>query len=340
MPTVAVVAFDEISPFHLSVPTLVFGRAGVGRTGVWPYRVRVCAERAGELRTEAGFDVTVPYGLEALEDLAGGAGEPADLLIVPSWNRDTVPSEPLLDAIRAAHRRGTRIVGLCLGGWVVAASGLADGRELTTHWSDADRLARAYPAVRVRADLLWSDLGDVITSAGVAAALDCCLHLVRTDLGSRAAAELARRLVLAPHRSGSQAQFVPVAVPPAEQDDPVEQAMAWASARLAEPLDLDGWARAAALSRRTFTRRFRDRTGTSPQRWLLHQRLDRARLLLETTDDPVERIATEAGFATAVSLRHHFRAQLGTSPAAHRAQFRPHRVLSLSKDRATATNAP
>ncbi|GAB3762412.1 helix-turn-helix domain-containing protein [Microlunatus parietis] len=322
MPTAAILAFDGISPFHLSVPALVFGRAGIDRPDCWPYRLRICAERPGGLETEAGFAITVPYGLEALDDLSAGApGEPADLLIVPSWRRDAVPSERLLDAIRAAHRRGARIVGLCLGGWVVAASGLANGRELTTHWSDAERLARAHPAVRVRADLLWSDLGDVITSAGVAAALDCCLHLVRTDLGSRAAAELARRLVLAPHRSGSQAQFFPVAVPPAEQEDPIERAMVWATARLPEPIDLDAWARAATLSRRTFTRRFRDRTGTSPQQWLLHQRLDRARLLLETTDDPVERVAVEAGFATAVSLRHHFRAQLGTSPAAHRAQF-------------------
>lgn len=328
MPTVAVLAFDAISPFHLSVPALVFGRAGIDRKDGWPYRLRVCAEHPGPLRTEAGFDLAVPYGLEALDDLAGGApGEPADLLIVPSWNRDAVPSERLLGAIRAAHGRGARIVGLCLGGWVVAASGLADGRELTTHWSDAERLARAHPAVRVRADLLWSDLGDVITSAGVAAALDCCLHLVRTDLGSRVAAELARRLVLAPHRSGSQAQFVPVAVPAAEQDDPIERAMVWASSRLAEPTDLDAWARAAALSRRTFTRRFRDRTGTSPQQWLLHQRLDRARLLLETTDDPVERVAADAGFATAVSLRHHFRRLLGTSPAAHRSQFRARSLI-------------
>ncbi|MFC7620813.1 GlxA family transcriptional regulator [Microlunatus sp. GCM10028923] len=327
MPTVAVLAFDGISPFHLSVPALVFGRAGIDRPADWPYRLRICAEQPGELATEAGFDITVRYGLEVLDELTGDGSGPADLLIVPSWIRDAVPSAPLLAAIRSAHRRGTRIVGLCLGSWVIAASGLADGRELTTHWSDAERLARAHPAVRVRADLLWSDLGDVITSAGVAAALDCCLHLVRTDLGSRTAAELARRLVLAPHRSGSQAQFVPVAVPAADQDDPIERAMVWASARLAEPIDLDAWARAAALSRRTFTRRFRDRTGTSPQQWLLHQRLDRARLLLETTDDPVERVAGDAGFATAVSLRHHFRQQLGTSPAAHRAQFRTRSLI-------------
>jgi transcriptional regulator GlxA family with amidase domain len=216
---------------------------------------------------------------------------------------------------------------------VVAATGLADGREITTHWSDADRLARAFPSVRVRADLLWSDLGDVVTSAGVAAALDCCLHLIRTDLGSRIAGDLARTLVLAPHRSGSQAQFIPVAVPESADSDPIEVAMTWAGARLADPIDLDSWARTALMSRRTFTRRFRDRTGTSPQQWLLQQRADRARLLLETTDETVDRIAAEAGFGTAINLRHHFHRILGTSPAAHRAQFRrPAATLRAGSD--------
>ncbi|WP_328389033.1 GlxA family transcriptional regulator [Nocardia sp. NBC_00416] len=314
MISVAVIAFDGISPFHLSVPTLVFGRAGVGKAVDWPYDVRICAQTPGMLSTAAGFDISVPNGLEAVSG--------ADIVIAPSWLRDAVPPEPLLDALRAAHAGGARIVGLCLGSWLVAASGLADGREITTHWSAAERLARTHPDVRVRADMLWSDLGDVITSAGVAAALDCCLHMVRTDLGSRVAAELARGLVLAPHRSGSQSQFIPVAVPEAADDDPIERAMVWARTRLAEPIGLDTWSRSALMSRRTFTRRFRERTGDSPQQWLLHQRADRARLLLETTDDTMESVAADAGFGTAVNLRHHFHRLLGTSPAAHRALFR------------------
>ncbi|WP_054813334.1 GlxA family transcriptional regulator [Nocardia arizonensis] len=312
MHTVAVLAFDGVSPFHLSVPALVFGR--VGSHGDAPYRVRVCAESPGTLSTPAGFDIHVEHGLEAFED--------AETVVVPSWSSGLGISADLRAALVAAHARGARVVGLCLGAWAIAASGLVDGREITTHWSAAADLARAYPAVRVRADSLWSDLGDVVTSAGVAAALDCCLHLVRADLGSREATELARTLVTAPHRSGSQAQYIPVAVPDDADDDPVERAMVWARTHLGDPLDLDSWSRVALMSRRSFTRRFRERTGDSPQRWLLHQRVDRARLLLESTDDTVERIAADTGFRTAVSLRHHFQRLLGTSPAAHRALFR------------------
>lgn len=312
MRTVAVLAFDGISPFHLSVPTLVFGRIGAG--GNAAYRVEVCAERPGTLGTPAGFEITVHHGLDAFTR--------ADLVVIPSWERDLPLSAQLRTALHAAHARGARIVGLCLGSWAVAASGLADGREVTTHWAAAPEMARSYPRIRVRADKLWSDLGDIVTSAGVAAALDCCLHLVRGDLGSRAATELARALVTAPHRSGSQAQYIPVAVPDAADDDPIERAMVWARTHLGDPIDLDGWAAVALMSRRTFTRHFRERTGSSPQQWLLHQRADRARLLLESTDDTVDRIATETGFGTAVSLRHHFHRILGTSPAAHRAVFR------------------
>ncbi|QIS10779.1 GlxA family transcriptional regulator [Nocardia arthritidis] len=321
MRTVAVLAFDGNSPFHLSVPALVFGRIGV--EGKAPYRIEICAERPGSLSTPAGFEIVVHHGLESFAT--------ADLVVIPSWPRGQDISDELRAALHGAHARGARIVGLCLGAWVIAASGLADGREITTHWASATELARAYPAVRVRADTLWTDLGDVVTSAGVAAALDCCLHLVRADLGSRAATELARSLVTAPHRSGSQAQYIPVAVPDAADDDPIERAMVWARTHLGDPIDLDGWAAVALMSRRTFTRRFRERTGDSPQQWLLHQRADRARLLLESTDDTVDRIAAETGFGTAVSLRHHFHRILGTSPAAHRALFH----LAEPNDRGT-----
>ncbi|MBF6219294.1 helix-turn-helix domain-containing protein [Nocardia abscessus] len=311
MRTVAVFAYDGISPFHLSVPSLVFGRIGVDGSG--PYRVDVCAEQPGSLTTPAGFDIDVRHGLDTLTR--------ADTVVIPSWRAGMPLSGDLRAALHTAHAGGARIVGLCLGSWAVAASGLADGREVTTHWAAAAELARAFPAVRVRADTLWSDLGDVVTSAGVAAALDCCLHLVRGDLGSKAATELARALVTAPHRSGSQAQYIPVAVPDSAQDDPIERAMVWARTHLGDPIDLDGWARVALMSRRTFTRRFRDRTGSSPQQWLLLQRTDRARLLLESTADSVEHIAADTGFGTAVSLRHHFHRILGTSPAAHRTTF-------------------
>ncbi|TCC45931.1 helix-turn-helix domain-containing protein [Kribbella capetownensis] len=310
MRTVAVLAYDGMSPFHLSVPCLVLGDRH-GAKG--QYDVLVCAEEPGPLRTNAGFGVTVDRGLEVMDR--------ADVVILPSWDPDREPSAVLLDSIRRAHARGATVVGLCIGAFLVAASGIADGREIVTHWGWADRLQERYPGIRVRADVLWSDLGDLLTSAGTAASLDCCLHLVRSHHGVELAEQLARSIVVAPHRSGSQAQYIPVPVPPDPSDDVIEKAMLWARARLDQPVSLDEWAGAVALSRRTFTRQFRARTGSSGQAWLLRQRLDRARLLLETTDHPVERIATESGFGSSAALRHHFHTILGTTPQRHRQDF-------------------
>jgi transcriptional regulator GlxA family with amidase domain len=308
---VAVLAFDGMSPFHLSVPCLVLGE----RLGALPrYDVLVCAERPGTLATNAGFGIQVGRGLAAMRR--------ADTVILPSWDPAVEPSAELLGAIRAAHRRGATVVGLCLGTFLVAAAGIADGREVVTHWRWAAELAERYPAVDVRADVLWSDLGDLVTSAGTAAALDCCLHLVRRHHGVEVAERVARAIVVAPHRSGSQAQFIPVPIPDDPGTDPVERAMVWARGRLDQPLSLDEWAEQAAMSRRTFTRQFRARTGVSGQQWLLHQRLDRARLLLETTDRGIERIAADSGFGSSAALRHHFRSVLGTTPQQHRAAFR------------------
>jgi len=210
---------------------------------------------------------------------------------------------------------------LCIGAFLVAESGIAAGREVVTHWRWADELRVQHPELAVRADVLWSDLGDVITSAGTAASLDCCLHLVRVHHGVEEAEKVARDIVVAPHRSGSQAQYIPVPVPPDPSDDVIEKAMVWARARLDQPVSLDEWAGAVALSRRTFTRQFRARTGSSGQAWLLRQRLDRARLLLETTDLPVERVAASSGFGSSDALRHHFHALLGTTPQRHRQEF-------------------
>ena len=310
---VSVLAFPEISPFHLSVPTLVFGGAGLDSVDGL-YDVQVCAEEPGVMPTGAGYDIHVAAGLESMHR--------ADLVVIPSWRDGADPSDALLDAVRAAHARGARIVGLCLGTFVVSASGVADGREVSTHWSAAERLSAREPGVSVRDDVLWTDLGDVITSAGAAAALDCCLHIVRSDHGSVAAAALARALVLAPHRTGSQAQYIPAPVVAASAADPIGRAMLWARERLGSSFDIDEWSAAAHMSRRTFTRRFRDRTATSPQQWLLDQRVELARTLLESGDDTIERIAGLAGFGSAVSMRMHFRQRLGVSPAAHRTAFR------------------
>ncbi|QDZ13775.1 GlxA family transcriptional regulator [Humibacter ginsenosidimutans] len=311
--TVAVLAFENMSPFHLSVPPLVFGAAGLASAAPL-YDVVVCAESPGTLGTAAGFDIAVAVGLEAFAS--------ADIVVIPSWQRDLEPTDRLLDALRSSHGRGALIVGLCLGAYVLAASGLVDERELVTHWSAAKDLADRYPAVQVRSDVLWIDHGDVVTSAGVAAALDCCLHIARREHGSGAVDELARTLVLAPHRSGSQAQFIPHPVADATDHDPIELAMVWARSRLADTFGLDEWAASVPIARRTFTRRFRARTGASPQQWLLDQRIDLARLLLETEAISVERVAERAGFGSSASLRQHFRARIGVSPTEHRAAFR------------------
>jgi transcriptional regulator GlxA family with amidase domain len=309
---IAVLAFDRISPFHLAVPTVVFGSELPGTVPL-DYEVVVCAIAPGALRTKAGYDIAVRHGLSAFTT--------ADTVVIPSWNRDVpVPAE-LSDAVRAAHARGARIVGLCVGAFVIAAAGIADGRTVTTHWHAAEQLAAEHPQIQVRSDVLWTDLRDVITSAGTVAALDCCLHMVRADHGAAAAAVLARRLVMAPHRGGSQAQHIEMPVIPADHSDDVGEAMVWARRRLSQPIDLDHWSRAVAMSRRTLTRRFRERTGDSPGRWLLRQRLDHARALLETTDLGVDVVAEQSGFGSATSLRRHFREQLGTSPRRHREQF-------------------
>lgn len=309
---VAVVAFDRISPFHLAVPCLVFGPLPDGSTAGL-YETWVATASPGRLATTAGFDIYVERGLDSLDV--------ADIVVVPGHDLDRDIAPELLESLRAAHARGARIVGLCLGAFPVAAAGLLDGREAVTHWAAGDELARRHASVAVRTAALWIDHGDVVTSAGVAASLDCCLHLVRGDHGVDVAARLARYLVMAPHREGNQAQYLRTPVIPGADADPVERAMVWARAHLAESIDLGRMAEAAGLSRRTFTRRFRDRTGTSSQDWLTGQRLDHVKLLLETTTHTVDRIAVESGFGTTQALRHHFRLRLDTTPAQHRRAF-------------------
>jgi len=311
--TVAVVAFDGISPFHLSVPCLVFGEDR-SALGVPPFRLLVCAAQPGQLRTSAGFGIDVAHDLGALRR--------AQIVIVPSW-LDTGERAPaaLLDALQRAHRRGAQIVGLCLGAFVLADAGLLDGRDATTHWSFAGAFAARYPSVGLDPDVLYVDHGDVLTSAGTAASLDCCLHLLRQRCGAEVANRVARRLVVAPHREGGQAQFIEQPLPLAQRDDKLQALLGWIVQHLDQVHSVDSLANRAAMSRRTFTRRFRQTTGTTLLQWLLHQRLARARRLLETTDRTVEWVALEAGFGSAVSLRQHFAASIGTSPTRYRAQF-------------------
>ncbi|MBB5407199.1 MULTISPECIES: helix-turn-helix domain-containing protein [unclassified Paraburkholderia] len=311
---VAVVAFDRISPFHLSVPCVVFGEDRRGG-GVPDFDFRVCAAETGALATTAGFSIAVIHGLEALAD--------AQTIIVPSW-RDPAETPPaaLLDALRAAHARGALLVGLCLGAFVLAAAGILDGRPASTHWAWADDFARRYPRVRLDADVLYVDDGNVLTSAGTAAGLDCCLHVLRKICGARVANHVARRLVVSPHRQGGQAQYVQQPMPPNPRGDRLSGLLDWVSGNLAAPHTLDTLAARALMSRRTFTRRFRLATGTTVGAWLLAQRLARAQQLLESTDGSVEAIAASAGFGSAASLRQHFADAFRTSPSAWRREFR------------------
>ena len=311
--TVAVVAFDGISPFHLSVPCMVFGEdrtdAGASR-----FRVQVCASEPGELRTNAGFSLVVPHGLEAIRR--------ARIVVVPSWRDDCSAAPPeLIRALQAAHRRGATVMGLCLGAFVLAEAGLLDGRPATTHWKLAPAFAKQYPKVKLQPEVLHVDDGNVLTSAGTAAGIDCCLHLLRVRYGAETANRAARRMVVAPHRQGGQAQYIEQPVPATAERDRLAPLLEWLGRHLDRPHELDDLARRALMSRRNFTRRFRESTGTTVGQWVQNQRLALAQRLLETTDHPVERVATGAGFGSAVSLRKHFLSAFKVSPTAYRQQF-------------------
>jgi transcriptional regulator GlxA family with amidase domain len=312
--TIAVIAFDDISPFHLSVPSTVFSE-GRHNAGVPRYKVLVCSAEKRTFKTLSGYSITVSHGLKDLSR--------AGIVIVPSW-RDPYeqPPEPLLKALVSAKKRGSLIVGLCLGSFVLAAAGLLDGREATTHWSWTDELAKRYPKVRVNPSVLYVDEGDIITSAGVAAGIDCCLHILRRFHGAEIASQVARRMVIPPHRQGGQAQFIEDPMPTTVEEESLANALDWAQKNIRKPLNLDCLAARAFVSRRTFTRKFRGVMGTSPSKWLLGLRLTLARRLLETTDISIGAVATDAGFSSEVALRQHFSAALKTSPSRYRKEFR------------------
>jgi transcriptional regulator GlxA family with amidase domain len=311
---VVVLAFDGISLFHLSVAGLVLG-GDRSASGLPPHEVRYCALRPGRVHSSDGLDLDVPHGLEAMRR--------GDLIVVPSWNDPghAAPA-PLTAALRRAHARGAQIVGLCLGAFVLADAGLLDGRSATTHWGWRELFARRFPRIDFRPDVLYVDDGDIVTSAGTVAAIDCCLNLVRNRHGADVANRVARRLVTPPHRQGGQAQFVEQPVPALASENRLPGVMEWARENLAQPLALDALADAAHMSRRTFTRRFAQATGTTVGKWLSAERVARAQQLLETTELPIEQVAAQAGFGSALSLRQHFSGQLGTAPSAYRRAFR------------------
>ncbi|WP_250512276.1 helix-turn-helix domain-containing protein [Caballeronia sp. INDeC2] len=312
--SIAVVAFDRISPFHLAVPCIVFGEER-GGIGVPSFDFRVCAAEPHALATSAGFTIAAQHSFDALAS--------ADVIVVPSWrDPDETPSEALLDALRAAHARGAQVVGLCLGSYVLAAAGLLDGRAATTHWAWADDFARRYPRVRLDPNVLYIEDENITTSAGTAAGLDCCLHVLRKLAGSQAANQVARRLVVPPHRQGSQAQFIDEPVPERPKSEKLAALLDWLRANLQTDHSLDTLAARMAMSRRNFTRRFRETTGATVDAWLVGQRVALAQRLLEDTDLPIDRIAEQSGFRTGATLRQQFAGTLKTSPSAYRRAFR------------------
>jgi len=313
-----VVAFDRISAFHLSVPPLVFGEDR-REIGVPKFRVRVCSAEAGVLRTTAGFTLETEHGLEGF----AGAGT----IIVPSWRDPDEPAPlPLLAALRRAHARGATVVGLCLGAYVLAEAGLLEKRPATTHWNWAKQFAARYPNVRLDPDVLYVDDGDVITSAGTVASIDCCLYLLRRRLGADVANRVARRLVVAPHRQGGQAQYIEQPVQRDGEGDRLSSGLAWVSAHLAERHSVDSLAKRMRMSRRTFTRRFRQATGTSLSPWMRNQRLAAAQGLLEKSNATLDEIAAAVGFGSTVALRQYFGSMLHVSPGQYRKQFRTGRA--------------
>ncbi|MGX1270656.1 GlxA family transcriptional regulator [Streptomyces phaeoluteigriseus] len=315
---VVVLALDGLLPFELGIPHRIFGRPKDSR-GRHLYEVVTCSVRPpGAVETDADFAVQVAHGPEALAT--------ADTVIVPaSYELGPVFEKGVLTedlAAALAHiRPGTRLASICTGVYVLAAAGVLDGRPATTHWADAARLQRLFPSVRVDPDVLFIDDGDILTSAGVAAGIDLCLHMVRRDHGTAVANEVARRTVVPPHRDGGQAQYIERPVPDPQLSG-TTTARAWALGRLHEPIQLRDMAAQEAMSVRTFTRRFREEVGVSPGQWLTQQRVERARHLLESTDLSVDQVARDAGFGTAQSMRQHLQAALGVTPTAYRRTFR------------------
>lgn len=317
MHRVVVIASDGVVPFELGIPARIF-HAATDADDRPLYDVLTCAPGGGAVSTAQDFTIQVRHGLEALHD--------ADTVIVPpSYPHPAVPTaravdERVVQALRDL-RPDARVASICTGSFALAAAGLLDGRRATTHWRESETLQRAFPRVVVDADVLFVDEGRVLTSAGVAAGVDLCLHLVRRDHGAAVANRVARRCVVPPWRDGGQAQYVERPVP-APAVTSTAASREWALAHLDRPLTLAQLATHAGMSVRTFSRRFRAEVGLTPVQWLVRQRVDRARRMLEAGDESMERIAARAGFATAGSLRMHFRVVVGVTPAAYRRTFR------------------
>jgi AraC family transcriptional regulator, transcriptional activator FtrA len=307
---VVAVVPDRVVLLDLAAPTHLFGHIGTPR-----YDFSLAAASPGAVHTSTGFALVVERGLRTLAR--------ADTIVVPGYARsDRPPPSELLRALQRAAARGARVMSICTGAFALAHAGLLDGRRATTHWDSTDRLASSFPQVNVDPNVLFVDEGDILTSAGVAAGLDLCLHVIRRDHGAALASSYARRTVIAPHRDGGQAQFIDRPTPVADDRlADLAATRAWALERLDQELDVATLAKHALVSPRTFARKFRAETGTTPHKWLLHQRVLEARRLLETSQASIEEIASLSGLGSAAAFRISFKNETGTSPTAYRQAF-------------------
>ncbi|MFB9878631.1 GlxA family transcriptional regulator [Planobispora siamensis] len=310
---VVAVVGRQAAVFELGLVCQVFG-LDRSEDGLPSYDFAVCAPRPGMVPTTSGFAIEVRHGLDRTRT--------ADLVIVPAWGDEPPLPEGVAEALRAAVARGAMLLSVCTGAFALAEAGLLDGRRAATHWQFAPRLARRYPRVRVDPGALYVEDGPIVTSAGASAGIDACLHVVRREFGAATANALARRMVVPPHRSGDQAQYVEAPVPAAGEGYGLAELLDWMQAHLDRPLTVEALAARALMSPRTFARRFKDVTGTTPHRWLLDQRLRLAEQLLETTDLPVDAVAARTGLGSPDTLRHHFAARRGITPTDHRRAFR------------------
>jgi|HubBroStandDraft_6_1064221.scaffolds.fasta_scaffold57148_4 AraC family transcriptional activator FtrA len=309
---VVALAYDGLGTFEFGIVVELFGLPR-RYLGVEWYNFEVCSVERGPIRATGGIRIEANRGLRTLQQ--------AGTIVIPGWrDPDEPPPQSLVRALRSAHAAGARLVSICSGVFVLAATGLLDDKRVTTHWRYVDQLKALFPKVRVEPDVLYVDEGSILTSAGSAAGIDLCLHIVRCDYGAEIANEIARRLVMPPHREGGQAQYVREPMP-SPGTGGLAPLMQWAQSHLDKTLQVEDLARRAAMSPRTFARRFAEQTGTTPHQWLTHQRLFAAQRRLETTVESIDQVAEAVGLQTAATLRQHFNRILGTTPTAYRRQF-------------------
>ena len=310
--TVAIVAVDGFSPFHYSVPCILFGDTVSGKKR---FNVTICAENPGLLTSREGFALNATQDYSAIRQ--------ADIVVVPYWAHVLeCPPQKLLDSLVQARDNGAEIVGLCLGSFVLGYAGILDGKRAATHWEFERQFQSLFPAVELDINALYVDDDNIITSAGTAAALDCCLYIIRQRFGSEVANQIARRMIVPPHREGGQAQFIAQPVPETTRDARINNLIDYLQRNISQPLNLDTLAESVAMSRRTLTRHFMKATGMSVASWITAERLRRSQLLLESSNLPIEAVAEQVGYLSAVTLRQQFKARFGVSPAEWRKTFR------------------